>query len=86
MQLSIYPSPEPELVLQEEHSELERTIGVARAHATMAYENAASNVHGLVDKWIGVEEKVERELFFLSHSWYCIMVCWLTSYDADAGA
>lgn len=64
LQLSIYPSPEPELVLQEEHSELEKNIGIARVHASMAYGNAASSVHGLVDKWIGVEEKVERQYLF----------------------
>ena len=27
----------------------------------MAYDNSRANVHGLVGKWINVEEKVERE-------------------------
>lgn len=60
-QLSIYPEPEPEVVLEEVHSDLERNIGIARVHATQAYDNSRARVHGLVSKWIGVEEKVERE-------------------------
>ncbi|KAF8317895.1 hypothetical protein DL93DRAFT_2095465 [Clavulina sp. PMI_390] len=60
--LSIYPEPEPEVVLEEVHTELERTIGTARTHATMAYDNSRSQVHSLVDKWIGVEAKVEHRV------------------------
>jgi hypothetical protein len=60
-QLSIYPDPDPEIVLEEVHSDLERNIGIARAHVVMAYDTSKANVHGVVDKWINVEEKVERE-------------------------
>ena len=64
LQLSIYPEPDPEMVLEEVHSELERNIGIARTHVTYAYDASKTNVHSVVGKWINVEEKVERECRF----------------------
>jgi len=58
--LSIYPAPDPEIVVQEVPSELEKQIGVARRHLTAAYSDAHAQVQGLVSKWIGVEHAVER--------------------------
>jgi len=60
--LSIYPDPDPEIVLEEVHSDLERNIGIARAHVVMAYDTSRANVHGVVGKWINVEEKVEHRI------------------------
>ena len=60
MQLSIYPEPDPEIVLQETPSELERQIGVARTAVTGVYLQAHQEVQGVVSKWIGVEQAVER--------------------------
>jgi len=59
--LSIYPDPDPEIVLEEVHSDLERNIGIARTHVVLAYDTSRANIHDVVDKWINVEEKVERE-------------------------
>lgn len=58
--MSIYPEPDPEIVLQETPSELERQIGVARRAVTDVYLKAHQEVQGVVSKWIGVERAVER--------------------------
>jgi organizing structure protein 2 len=61
--LSIYPEPDPEIVLQETPSELERQMGVARRAVADVYLNAHQEVQGVVSKWIGVEQAVERASF-----------------------
>ena len=60
-QLSIYPEPDPEIILEKIHSDLGRNIDVVRAHAIYAYESSKARTHGVVDKWINVEEKLEVE-------------------------
>jgi len=60
--LPIYPAPDPELVLQEIPTELEKQLGVARRHASLAYDQGYSKVQGVVDKWIAVEQRVERRI------------------------
>ena len=60
MQLPIYPIQEPEIVLQETPSELERQIGVVRRSVTATYLDAYARVQELVSRWIGVEQSVER--------------------------
>jgi len=60
--LSIYPEPDPEIVLQETPSELERQIGVARRAVTDVYLKAHREVQGVVSKWIGIEQAVERRV------------------------
>jgi len=58
--LGIYPEPDPEIVLQETTSELERQIGVARRAVADVYLKGHQEVQGVVSKWIGVEQAVER--------------------------
>ncbi|KZT37692.1 hypothetical protein SISSUDRAFT_828146 [Sistotremastrum suecicum HHB10207 ss-3] len=60
--LPIYPASDPELVLQEVPIELEKQIGVARRHVSMIYDQGYSKVQGVVDKWISVEQRVERRI------------------------
>jgi len=60
--LSIYPGPDPEVLLVETHSELERQIGAVRVKATGIYNNSQAQVHSVVSKWIGVEEAVEHRI------------------------
>lgn len=43
-------------------SELARHVGVAREYATSTYLDAQSKVHQAVEKWIGVEHAVERQV------------------------
>lgn len=62
LQLSIYPEPEPQLVLIDTPTELERQIGHARETVTGAYRDSYAYVQGWVSKWIGIEHAVEREL------------------------
>ena len=66
--MSIYPKPEPEIVLQETPSELERQIGVARRAVADVYLGAHQEVQGVVSKWIGVEQAVERAFSALHFS------------------
>ena len=47
-------------MLQETPSELENQIGVARRAVTGVYLKAHQEVQGVVSKWIGVEQAVER--------------------------
>ena len=47
-------------MLQETPSELERQVGVARRAVTGVYSKAHQEVQGVVSKWIGVEQAVER--------------------------
>ncbi|KAF9644229.1 hypothetical protein BDM02DRAFT_1057019 [Thelephora ganbajun] len=60
--LSIYPEPDPDIVLQETPSELERQIGIARRAVTGVYLKAHQEVQSVVSKWIGVEQAVERRV------------------------
>ncbi|RDX51735.1 hypothetical protein OH76DRAFT_1463125 [Lentinus brumalis] len=60
--LPIYPTPEPELILVETPSELEKQIGVARRALTDTYLDAHARVQGVVSRWIGVEQAVENRV------------------------
>ncbi|KAJ4468835.1 apolipo protein O-domain-containing protein [Lentinula aciculospora] len=60
--LPIYPHPDPEILLQEVPSELEKQIGVLRRQVTATYRDAHKQVQGLVDRWIGVEHTVESRV------------------------
>ncbi|KAI0684210.1 apolipo protein O-domain-containing protein [Cytidiella melzeri] len=60
--LPIYPKPEEEVLLQEVPSELEQQIGSARRAVTATYLHAQSRVQGVVSRWIGVEQSVERRV------------------------
>lgn len=63
IQLSVYSEPEPQLVLIDTPTELERQIGHARETVTAAFRDSYAYVQGWVSKWIGIEHAVERELF-----------------------
>ena len=58
-QLSIYPSPQPEIILLDTPSELEKHIGNVRRTVTGVYTDAHARVQGVVSRWIGVEHAVE---------------------------
>lgn len=58
-------------MLQETPSELERQIGVVRKAVTGVYLNVHQEVQGVVSKWIGVEQAVERASPVLNSS--CII-------------
>ncbi|KDQ12565.1 hypothetical protein BOTBODRAFT_161460 [Botryobasidium botryosum FD-172 SS1] len=60
--LSIYPAPEPEILLIETHSELEQNIGKIREAATSAYFNARAKLQSEVNGWIEVEGAVEKKV------------------------
>ncbi|KAK7046110.1 hypothetical protein VNI00_007112 [Paramarasmius palmivorus] len=60
--LPIYPQPDPEIIVQEVPSELERQIGIARKSLTATYRQAHQHVQDLVSKWIGVEHAVEHRV------------------------
>ncbi len=67
-QLPIYPTPEPELILVETPSELEKQIGVARRALTDTYLDAHARVQGVVSRWIGVEQAVESASYTSSNT------------------
>ncbi|KAI0084751.1 apolipo protein O-domain-containing protein [Irpex rosettiformis] len=58
----IYPKPDEEILLQEVPSELEQHIGSARRAVTASYLDVQSRVQGVVSRWIGVEQKVEKRV------------------------
>lgn len=60
--LSIYPKPDAEILLVETHSHLATHIGIVREHATAAYSEGQATVQSAVDKWIGVEHAVEKQV------------------------
>ncbi|KAI0945819.1 hypothetical protein AcV7_009956 [Taiwanofungus camphoratus] len=60
--LPIYPVPDPMIVLVETPSELEKQIGIARRAVTASYLDARAQVQGVVSRWIGVEQAVEKRL------------------------
>ncbi|KAH8081340.1 apolipo protein O-domain-containing protein [Cristinia sonorae] len=60
--LPIYPRPDPEIVLQENPSELERQIGIARRAVTHTYLEGHAKVQEVVSRWIGVEQAVEHRV------------------------
>ncbi|PIL23167.1 hypothetical protein GSI_14476 [Ganoderma sinense ZZ0214-1] len=60
--LPIYPIPQPEVVLVETPSELEKQIAVARRAVTGTYLDALSRVQEVVSRWIGVEQAVESRV------------------------
>ena len=47
-------------MLQEVPSELEHQIGTARRAVTASYLEAESRVRGVVSRWVGIEQSVER--------------------------
>jgi organizing structure protein 2 len=65
MQLSIYPTPIPDLVLLDTPSALEKRIGMARREITGYYTGVHSQAQGIIDRWINIEEKVESEWYRL---------------------
>ncbi|KAG8899336.1 hypothetical protein FRC00_001579 [Tulasnella sp. 408] len=60
--LSIYPKPDAEILLVETNSPLATHIGIAREHVTAAYYEGQATVQSAVDKWIGVEHAVEKQV------------------------
>ncbi|KAI8974850.1 apolipo protein O-domain-containing protein [Trametes punicea] len=60
--LPIYPTPDPEIVLVETPSELEKKIGVARRAVIATYQDARDRVQSVVSRWIGVEQAVENRV------------------------
>ncbi|KIY69957.1 hypothetical protein CYLTODRAFT_435920 [Cylindrobasidium torrendii FP15055 ss-10] len=60
--LPIYPTPPPDLILIDSPSALEHHIGEARRQLRDAYKGTHAEVQGVVDKWIGVERKVEDRI------------------------
>jgi MICOS complex subunit MIC26 len=64
-QLSIYPNPQPEIVLIETPHPLSQQIRVAREHTTDALSGVREQVQTVVDKWVGFERRVERESGFV---------------------
>ena len=60
VQLPIYPSSQPDVVLIETPSELEKQIGIGRRALTGTYEDAHARIQSVISKWIGVEQAVER--------------------------
>lgn len=66
-QPSIYPSPEPDILLLDTPSDLEKHIGTARRYVTDVYTDAHAQVQGVVSKWIGVEHAVESAFLSSCH-------------------
>ncbi|KAI0628586.1 apolipo protein O-domain-containing protein [Trametes polyzona] len=60
--LPIYPTPDPEIILVETPSELEKQIGVARRAVTATYLDAHARVQNVISRWIGVEQAVESRV------------------------
>ncbi|KAJ7611338.1 apolipo protein O-domain-containing protein [Roridomyces roridus] len=60
--LSIYPAPDPEILLLDTPSALEAHIGTARRTLTTQYRTAHAEVQSLVSRWIGVENRVENRI------------------------
>ncbi|KAJ7751553.1 apolipo protein O-domain-containing protein [Mycena maculata] len=60
--LSIYDSPSRDIILLDTPSALETQIGTVRRAVTGQYREAHAQVQGLVSRWIGVENKVERRI------------------------
>jgi hypothetical protein len=58
-QLSIYPSPESEILVVDTPSVLEQHIGAARRQSTAVFCETRAKVHGAVSQWIGFEHAVE---------------------------
>ncbi|KAJ7513067.1 hypothetical protein B0H11DRAFT_2268043 [Mycena galericulata] len=58
--LSIYAAPSEDTILFDAPSALEIHIGTARRAVTGRYTNAHAQVQGLVSRWIGLENRVER--------------------------
>lgn len=61
-------------MLEEVPSDLERQIGVARRAVTATYLDTQARVQGVVSRWIGIEQAVERELLALD-SILCLKQC-----------
>ncbi|CDO71079.1 hypothetical protein BN946_scf184844.g83 [Trametes cinnabarina] len=60
--LPIYPTPDPEIILVETPSALEKQIGTARRAVTATYEDAHARVQNVISRWIGVEQAVETKV------------------------
>ncbi|KAI9463440.1 apolipo protein O-domain-containing protein, partial [Boletus coccyginus] len=61
-QLSIYPSPTLTLVLLDTPSPLELRIGQVRREVCGYYSDARTQVQGVIDRWVHIEETVESRL------------------------
>ncbi|EAU87335.1 hypothetical protein CC1G_02094 [Coprinopsis cinerea okayama7 len=60
--LSIYSSPDPQIVLVESPSPLSLQIAVYRRHLQSTYADTHAYVQGWVSKWIEVEQAVENRV------------------------
>jgi len=60
--LSIYPQPESETILLDTPSPLEHQIGQARRKITETIRQVRDEGQGIVNKWIGVEQAVEKRV------------------------
>ncbi|KAH0834195.1 hypothetical protein J3R83DRAFT_11507 [Lanmaoa asiatica] len=60
--LSIYANPTPTLVLLDTPSPLELRIGQVRREVCGYYSGARTQVQGVIDRWIHIEETVESRL------------------------
>jgi len=58
----IYPKPDGSIQLVKRYNVLERGIGVARERTTSIYTNTQSQVQSVVDKWIDVEQAIEKQI------------------------
>lgn len=61
LQLPIYPLSDPEVKLVPTQTELERQIGSARRSLEGVTKETRQGVSNSIEKWIGVEKKMERE-------------------------
>ncbi|KAG8908971.1 hypothetical protein FRB99_000074 [Tulasnella sp. 403] len=60
--LSIYPKPDPEIQLAPTESKLADKVGEVRENAQIAWSKTRSEAQSVLEKWIGVEQVVERKL------------------------
>ncbi|GJJ09289.1 hypothetical protein Clacol_003511 [Clathrus columnatus] len=60
--LPIYPQPDPELVLVETNTTLEKNIAFARYTTAETYKVVRGRLQSVVERWIGVEHAVEHRL------------------------
>ncbi|KAK2462434.1 hypothetical protein APHAL10511_005531 [Amanita phalloides] len=60
--LSVYDQYEPEIILLESPSPLELRIGQVRRKITQALTQVRDEGQGIVNKWIGVEQAVEKRV------------------------
>ena len=71
-QLSIYPSPTPDIVLVESPSELENRISVVRRKVCQTYSEAHAQVQGWISTWVGIEHAVECSSLLILPSYFVL--------------